>query len=157
MRGKRAAAAGGGRRQSAFSAFRAIGGQIAKPAREWHCGKVESGPTRCGKRKGSGGASPSPTNAAGGGRRRRAFSAYRAIGGPIAKPAREWHGGKTDRTPRASGCIGPVQTPHVSPRPRLRARNESFLAILPVIFGEKAKFSGTFLAFCPCILQLIRI
>ena len=36
----------GGRRQRAFSAYRAIGGPMAKPAREWHGGKVESGPTR---------------------------------------------------------------------------------------------------------------
>ena len=35
-----------GRRQRAFSAYRAIGGPIAKPAREWHGGKVGSGPTR---------------------------------------------------------------------------------------------------------------
>ena len=36
----------GGRRQRAFSAYRAIGGPMAKPAREWHCGKVGSVPTR---------------------------------------------------------------------------------------------------------------
>ena len=65
-----------------FFRSRAIGGPIAKPAREWHCGKVGSGPTRCGKRKGSGGASPSPTNAAaGGGRRQHAFSAVAPLAG----------------------------------------------------------------------------
>ena len=68
---------------------------------------ARSGPTRCGKRKGSGGASPSPTNAAGGGRRQSAFSAYRAIGGPMAKPAREWHGGKVESGPTRWESVSP--------------------------------------------------
>ena len=33
-----------------FFRSRAIGGPIAKPAREWYCGKVESGPYAVGER-----------------------------------------------------------------------------------------------------------